>query len=66
MLRNTFGPDSDKVTGEWRSLRNEEHHDLFFFSYIIWVITRRRMRWGRNVASIGKSRGAYRVSRGEN
>ena len=28
VLRKTFGPKTDEVTGEWRKLRNEEFHDL--------------------------------------
>jgi hypothetical protein len=29
VLRGVFGPKRDKVTGEWRKLRNEELHDLY-------------------------------------
>jgi hypothetical protein len=27
VLRRIFGPRRDEVTGEWRKLNNEEHHD---------------------------------------
>jgi hypothetical protein len=29
LLRRTFGPKKDEVTGEWRNLHNEELRDLF-------------------------------------
>jgi len=29
VLRNLFWPKRDKVTGEWRSLHNEELYDLY-------------------------------------
>jgi hypothetical protein len=29
VLRRTFEPKTDKVTAEWRSLRNEELYDLY-------------------------------------
>jgi hypothetical protein len=28
VLREMFGPERDKLTGEWRRLRNKELHDL--------------------------------------
>ena len=29
VLRRTFGPERDEVTGEWRKLHNEELTDLY-------------------------------------
>jgi hypothetical protein len=29
VLRKIFGPNRDKVTGEWRKLHNEELNDLY-------------------------------------
>jgi hypothetical protein len=29
VLRRTFGPKRDEVTGEWRKLHNEELHNLY-------------------------------------
>jgi hypothetical protein len=31
VLRRTFGPKRDEVTGEWRKLHNEELHMLYSF-----------------------------------
>jgi hypothetical protein len=40
------------VTVEWRRLRNEELHDLYFS--VVWVIKSRRMRWAGHVARQGR------------
>jgi len=29
VLRRTFGPKGDEVTGEWRNIHNEEINDLY-------------------------------------
>jgi hypothetical protein len=34
-LRRIFGPKTDKVTGNWRKLHNEELHNLYSSVYII-------------------------------
>jgi hypothetical protein len=47
-----FGPKRDEVTWEWRNLHNEELHDLYSYS-IVWVIKSRRMRWAGHVARMG-------------
>jgi hypothetical protein len=61
VLRRIFGPKRDKVTGEWRKLRNEELNDLYSLPTIIRVIESRRMRWAGHVARMGEGRGAYRI-----
>ena len=44
VLRRTFGPKRDEVTGEWRKLHNEELNDLYSSPNIVRVIKLRRMR----------------------
>jgi len=51
----------NKVTGECKTLHNEELYNLHFSPNIIWVIKSRRMRWVAHVACLGKMRGAYRI-----
>jgi hypothetical protein len=46
VLRRTFGPKRDEVTGGWRKLHNEELHDLYSSPSKIRIIESRRMRWG--------------------
>ena len=38
VLRRIFGPRRDEVTGELRSLHNEELNDLYSSPNIVWVI----------------------------
>ena len=60
MLRKTYGPNWDEVTGEWRKLHTEELNDLYSSLNNIRLIKLRRMRWTGYVARVGDSRGAYR------
>ena len=61
VLRRTFGPRRDEVTGEWRRLHNEELNELYCSPNIVRVIKSRRMRWAGHVARMGEERGVYRV-----
>ena len=65
VLRRIFGPRRDEVTGEWRSLHNEELNNLYSSPNIVWVIKLRRMRWAGHVARMSEERGVYRVLVGE-
>ena len=56
-VRRIFGPRRDEVTGEWRSLHNEELNDLYSSLNIVRVIKSRRMRWAGHVARMGEERG---------
>jgi len=57
VLRRTFRPSRDEVTGEWRRLHNEELSDLYSSPNIVWVITSRTIRWAGHVALMGEERG---------
>jgi len=61
VLRRIFGRKTDKVTGEWRKLHNEELNDMYHSPNIVWVIKSRRMRWSGHMARVGERRGLYRV-----
>jgi hypothetical protein len=65
VLRRTFGPKRDEVTGEWRKLHNEVLNDLYCSPCIIRVIKTRRMRWAGHVARMGEKRGVYSVLMGK-
>jgi hypothetical protein len=45
VLRKTFGPKRDEVTGEWRKLHKLELRDLYSSPSIIRIIKSRRMIW---------------------
>jgi hypothetical protein len=61
VLRRIFGPKRDEVTGEWRTYRNEELHNLYSSPSIIRIMKSRRMRWAGHVAQMWKQRNAYRL-----
>jgi hypothetical protein len=44
VLRRTFGPKRDEMTGVWRKLHNEELRDFYSSPSIIRIIKPRRMR----------------------
>jgi hypothetical protein len=60
VLRRIFEPKRDKVTQEWRKLRNEEVQDLYSSPNVVRVI-KSIMRWARHVARMGEKKGVYRV-----
>jgi len=60
VLRRTFGPRRDEVTGEWRRLHYDELIDLYPSPNIVRVIKSRRMRWAGHVARMGEERGCIR------
>jgi ribosomal protein L10 len=53
LLRRTFGPKRDKVTGDWRKQHNEELHNLYSSSNVIIMIKSRGMRWTGHVDKWG-------------
>jgi hypothetical protein len=56
-----FGPKRDEVTGEWRTLHNEELHDLYSSPNIIRIIKVGRMRSAGHVALMGEKRNSCRL-----
>jgi hypothetical protein len=48
MLRRTFGPKRDEVTGEWRKVHNEELN-LYCSPNIVRLIKSRRIKWAGHV-----------------
>ena len=61
VLRRTFGPKRDEITGEWEKLHNEELNDLYSSPNTFWATKSRRMRWAGHVARMGERGGIYRV-----
>jgi hypothetical protein len=49
-LRRIFVTRREEVTGGWRKLYNEELHNVYSSSNIIWLILPRRMRWAGHKA----------------
>jgi hypothetical protein len=45
VLRIIFGPKREEVVGGWRTLHNDELHNLNALQNIIRLIKSRRMRW---------------------
>jgi hypothetical protein len=61
VLRRTFGPIRNEITGGWRRLLIEELNDLYSSRNIFRVIKSRKMRSAGHVPRMGESRGVYRV-----
>jgi hypothetical protein len=57
VLRSTFGPKRDELTGGWKELHYGELHNLHSSPSKIRIIKSRRMKWAGHVAQMGmKSR----------
>jgi len=52
VLRRIFGPKKDEVTGEWRTLHDEELYNPYSSPNIFWVI-KSRMGWGGTCSTCG-------------
>jgi hypothetical protein len=61
VVRRVFGSKRFEVTGEGRTLHNEELNDLYSLPIIVRVVKSRRMRWAGHVARMGEERGVYSV-----
>jgi hypothetical protein len=53
VLRRIFGQKKDEVTRGWRTLHNDELHNLKFSPSIIRMIMLSRIRWAGHVARMG-------------
>jgi hypothetical protein len=61
VLSKIFECQRDEVTGNWRTLHNEELYDLYSSPNIIWVIKSRLIRLVGHVARTKERIGTYRV-----
>jgi hypothetical protein len=61
VLRGTFAPKKDEMSGGWRKLRNDELRVLYSSPSIIRMVKSTRMRWVGHVARIGEKRNAYKL-----
>jgi hypothetical protein len=60
VLRKVFGPKTDKVTGEWRKMHNEEIQNLYSSPNTIRQIKSRRMMLVWHVAHVGDKIRVYK------
>jgi hypothetical protein len=60
-VQRIFGLNREEVTGGWRTLHNEELHNMYASPNIVKVMKSRRMRWERNVACMVEMRNAYKI-----
>jgi hypothetical protein len=49
-LTTVFGPKGEAVTGEWRKLHKEKHHNFYSSANIIRIIASSRMGWAGHAA----------------
>jgi hypothetical protein len=61
VLRRIFEHKREEVAGGWRTLHNEELHNLYVSSNIIRMIKSRRMRWAGHVECMGEMRNAQKI-----
>jgi hypothetical protein len=59
VLRRTFGPKRDEVTGGWRKLLNEKLHDLYALQIIARMSQSSEIRWEGHVAGMVAKRTEY-------
>jgi hypothetical protein len=57
VLKRTFGPTREEVTGSLRKFIDQKLHDLYLSPTIVRVIKSKIMRWTGNVARMGEGRG---------
>jgi hypothetical protein len=52
VLKKIFGLEREEVTEGWKSMHNEELHNLYSSPNVTGMIKSRRMRWTGHVAQI--------------
>jgi hypothetical protein len=60
VLKRIFGPNRNKVTGEWRK-QHEELNDLYCSPSIVRVIKIEKNEMGGTCSNMGEIRVAYRI-----
>jgi hypothetical protein len=60
-LRKVFVPEREEVAGGWRTLHNEELHNLYTSPGIIREVKSRRVRNAGHVACMGEIRNEYKI-----
>jgi hypothetical protein len=61
VLRRTFGPKGDHVTGGWRRMHNEELHNLYSSASRIGMMASRRTRMAGHIARTLEKRNICRI-----
>jgi hypothetical protein len=54
VLKRMLEHKGEEVAGGWRRLHNEELHNLYASTYIVRVITSRRMRWTGHIVRMDR------------
>jgi hypothetical protein len=65
VLRRTFGPKRNEVTGGWRKLHNEELHNLYSSPSIIRMIKSGKIKWAGHVTRMREKRNKYGIFLGK-
>jgi hypothetical protein len=61
VLRRVFGPKRVEVTGEWRTLHNEQLNVPYSLPNIVRVVKSRRMSWAGHMTHMVAERGVHSV-----
>jgi len=61
MLRRIFGPKRKDVTGEWRKIHYDKHHNILSSPNIIRVTKSKGMIWAGNASPMGEMTNTYEI-----
>jgi hypothetical protein len=59
--RRMFEPKRDEVVGGWKTLQNEELHNMCALSHIVIAIKSSRMRWAGHKIHMGGMKNEYNL-----